>query len=55
MVCRITGYVSIFDFSSFIGIPIGIAGSTSGLKTFGIAARVKMYKSIMKKKKKKHD
>ena len=51
----ITGCVSISTFSSLVGIPIGITGSTMGLKTCAITAGVKKYKSIIKKKKKKHD
>ena len=38
----ISGFISIFDFTSMIGIPIGITSSTIGLK---ICA---MYKSIIK-------
>ena len=51
----ITGCVSISTFSSLVGIPIGITGSAMGLKTCAITAGVKKYKSIIKKKKKKHD
>ena len=35
--------------------PIGIASATIGLKICAIAAGIKKYKSIIKKKKKKHD
>ena len=52
---RITGSVSISAFPSLIAITIGIISSTRGLKTFPITAGIKMYKSIIKKKKKKHD
>ena len=38
-----------------VGIPIGIMSSAVGLKTFAITAGIKKYKSIIKKKKKKHD
>ena len=38
-----------------IGIPIGITSSVIGLKTCAIATAIKKYKSIIKKKKKKHD
>ena len=44
-----------FQFTSFIGITIGITSSTLGLKMCAIAAGIKKYKSIIKKKKKKHD
>ena len=37
------------------GIPIGIASSAIGLKICPIAAGIKKYQSISKKKKKKHD
>ena len=56
VISRITGCVSISAFASFVGIPIGIASSTIGLKICVITAGIKKYKSIMKKKKKKkHD
>ena len=42
-----TGCVSIFTFASLVGIPIGIASSTT--------AGIKKYKSIIKKKKKKRE
>ena len=51
----ITGCISISAFSSFIGIHIGITSSVIGLKICAIAAGIKKYKSIIKKKKKKHD
>ena len=38
-----------------IGIPIRITSSAIGLKLCGITAGIKKYKSIIKKKKKKHD
>ena len=40
---------------SLIGIPIRITSSAIGLKTCAIAEGIKKYKSIIKKKKKKHD
>ena len=42
-------------FASLVGIPIGIARSAVGLKICVITAGIKKYKSIIKKKKKKHD
>ena len=52
----IIGCVSISAFASLVGIPIGIASSTIGLKICVITAGTKKYKSITKKKKKKkHD
>ena len=51
----ITGCISISAFTSLIGIPVGITSSAIGLKICAIAAGIKKYKSIHKKKKKKHD
>ena len=51
----ITGCISISAFASLLGIPIGIASSTIGLKICAITAGIKKYKSIIKKKKKKHN
>ena len=51
----ITGCTSISASSSLIGIPIGIMSPAIGLKICAIAAGIKRYKSIIKKKKKKHD
>ena len=48
----INGYTSISAFASLIGIPIGITSSAIGLRTCVIAAEIKNYKSIIKKKKK---
>ena len=52
VISTITGYVSISDFTSLVGIHIGIASSTIGLKICVITAGIKRYKSIIKKKKK---
>ena len=49
----ITGCISISAFVSLVGIPIGITSSAKGLKLCAITAEIK--KSIIKKKKKKHD
>ena len=51
----ITGCISISAFTSLLGIPIGITSSAIGLKLFAITAGIKKYKSIIKKKKNKHD
>ena len=48
----INGYTSISAFASLIGIPIGITSSAIGLRICVIAAEIKNYKSIIKKKKK---
>ena len=46
-------YIS--TFASLVGIPIGITSSAIGLRLCAITAGIKKYKSIIKKKKKKHD
>ena len=51
----ITGWFSISAFTSFIRIHIGITSCAIGLKTCAMAAGIKNYKSIIKKKKKRHD
>ena len=38
-----------------LGVPVGITSSEIGLKIYAITAGIKKYKSITKKKKKKHD
>ena len=50
-----TGCISMSAFASLIGIPIGIVSSAIGLKTCAITTRIKKCKSIIKKKKKKHN
>ena len=55
LVSTITGCILISAFASLIGIAIGITNSAIGLKVFAIAAVIKKYKSIIKKKKEKHD
>ena len=51
----ITWYISISVFASLLGIPIGITSSVIGLKICAIAAGIKKYKSVIKKKKKDSD
>ena len=51
----VTISISISAFASLIHISKRIMGSTIGLNIWAIIARIKMYKSINKKKKKKHD
>ena len=50
-----TRCVSVSAFASLIDIPIGITSSATGLKICAITAGIKKYKSIIKKKKNKHD
>ena len=55
VISTITGCVFISAFASLVGIPIGITSSAIGLKICLITAGIKKYKSIIKKKEKKHD
>ena len=52
LVSTITECISISDFASLIGIPIGITSSGKELKIFAVAPVIKKYKSINKKRKK---
>ena len=54
-VSAVTGCVSISDFVFLVGIPIGIESSPVGLKISAIVTIIKKFKSIIKKKRKKHD
>ena len=51
----IIGCVSTSAFDSLVDIPIGITSYAIALKVCVITAGLKKYKSIIKKKKKKHD
>ena len=51
----ITGCTPISAFASLVGIPIVITSSAIGLNICAITAVIRKYKSIIKKKKKKHD
>ena len=44
-----------YFFASLVDIPIGITSSAATIKMSVITAGIKNYKSIIKKKKKKHD
>ena len=55
LISTVTECVSITAFASFDGIPIGTSSSAVGLKIRVITAGIKKYKSIIKKKQKKHD
>ena len=54
-ISKINGRAFFSAFTSLFDIPIGIATSTIGLKICVITAGIKKYKSITKKKRKKHD
>ena len=51
----VNGSILISAFASMFGIPIGITSSVTGLKICAMAAGIEKYKSIIKKKKKKHN
>ena len=51
----ITEYISISAFASLLVIPMRITSSALGLKICAIAAEIKVYKSIIKKKIQKYD
>ena len=51
----VTGCVSISAFASLVCVPVGITSSAVGISICAIIAGIKKYKSISKKKKKKHD
>ena len=52
---KITGCILISAFASLIDTSIGITSSAIALKIYATATGIKMYKSIIKKKEKKHD
>ena len=51
----ITGCISIFTFDSLGCVPVGIMRPAVGIKIYAITTEVKKYRSIVKKKKKKHE
>ena len=55
LVPTVTGCVSISAFASLLCVPVGVSSSAAGLKISAITAVIKNCKSIIKKKKKKHD
>ena len=55
LISTVAGCVSISTFTSLVGIPIGITSSAIRLKICVIISGIKKYKSIIKKRKKKHD
>ena len=52
LISTVTGCVSIFDFASLVGIPMGITSTAVELKICVITAGIKKYESIIKKKEK---
>ena len=55
IVYAISACVSISAFASLVGVPVDISSSKLELKNYAITAEIKMHKSIIKKKRKKHD
>ena len=55
LISAITGWVSISAFGSLADTPVGVTSSPVGINIRSIIARIKKYKSIIKRKKKKHD
>ena len=55
LVSTVTGRVSISYFVFLVGIPVATSSSAAELKIYLITLGIKKYKSIIKKKKKKHD
>ena len=51
----VTGCVSVSSFPLLVCVPVGITSSAVGIKICAITAGIKMFKSILKKTKKKHD
>ena len=51
----VTDCVSISALASLVCVPVGITSFEGGIKICAIFAGIKQYKSIFKKKKKKHD
>ena len=51
----ITGCVSISAFASLACVPVGVTSSAIRIKMCAITVEIKKYKTIIKKKKKKHD
>ena len=52
LVSTVSSCVSVSIFDSLVGIPLGIVSSAVGLKICVITAGIKIYVSIIKKKKK---
>ena len=55
LVSKVNGCVSVSAIASLVATSAEITSSGEGIKICAIAARIKKYKSIIKKKKKKHN
>ena len=51
----ITGQITISGFASLLDFPIGSTSSAIKLKICAVTARIRKYKSIIKKNTKRHD
>ena len=54
LVSTVTGCVSISAFASLVCVSVCITSSAVGIKACAVTAAINKYKSIIKKKKKKH-
>ena len=54
-ISAVSGYVSISECALLVGIPVVITSSGVRLEICAITAGIKNYKSIIRKKRKKHD
>ena len=54
-VSTVTDCVSISALASLVCVAVGITSSAVGIKIYAITAGIKKYKSVIEKKKKKHD
>ena len=52
---KITGCVSVSAFASSVDTPIAITSSAVGINICAVTAGINKYKSLIKKKKRKHD
>ena len=55
LVSVVTGWVSISSFASLVCVPVDITSPSVETKLCTITGGIKRYKSIIKRKKKKHD
>ena len=55
LLSTVSGCISISAFASLVAILVGITSSAVGINICAITVGIKKYKSIIKKKKKKHD
>ena len=55
LVSTVTGCIRISAFATLVAIPVGITSSVVGIKYCAITAWIKKHKSMIKKKKKKHN